>query len=225
MAKNLVPRVRRSEDARERIFQKTGGHCHMCGCALDGAWCEDHVVPHASGGKCVEDNFLPACAECNRSRWYATPEQFRQLLKIGIYLFREVRDGTQLGREIESHCQKRDAANHRRRVTQNNLKHEGKPSRSTPSEEVLSDARPADIVQILETALSEPSTPFRAKVGFNGHDITIDFDPVKRKAYPMQFRATGFQIRTCAIGVSELNYGLRKFFTQLVGPATAVPQI
>ncbi len=226
MAKNPVPRVPVTKDARRRVFQKTGGHCHICGCALSDPWCVDHVVPHRGGGECSEDNFLPACPECNRARWCTEPDQFRQILRLGIFLHREVRAKTGLGKEVLAYCEKREEANHRRRTRQNNLTNMASADGAERgAEKPVNDAAANEIIRILETATSEPATPFRTLIRFNGHEVTIDFDPVKRKSLPMQFRSPGFQPRTSAIGVDELNYALQKFFGRLAEESTVVPRI
>ena len=67
--------------------------------------------------------------------------------------------------------------------------------------------------------------PFRKKVSFGGRAVTIDDNPLLRKALPMQFRTPGFQTVTCPIGVDELNYHMRKFFGRLARDPTDVPLI
>ena len=45
-------RTARRNNRKSRVWNKTEGHCHLCGERLsyDGAWAIDHLVPRASGG-------------------------------------------------------------------------------------------------------------------------------------------------------------------------------
>ncbi|MFW5700411.1 MAG: HNH endonuclease [Cyclobacteriaceae bacterium] len=86
---------------RDVIFKKTEGHCHVCGCVIDGKWAADHVVPHAVGGKCNVDNFLPCCNECNRFRWFYKPEELKKILRLGVYCNKEIKKGTTLEKKLK----------------------------------------------------------------------------------------------------------------------------
>lgn len=108
-------RVRLQTGEREHIYAKTNGYCHICGGRLDVAWTADHVVPHAADGPHALDNYLPACSSCNRLRWHYTPEHIRYILELGIYARREVKNQTQLGKQLERLYERRQAENARRR--------------------------------------------------------------------------------------------------------------
>jgi 5-methylcytosine-specific restriction endonuclease McrA len=70
---------------RANILEKTGGHCHICGGLIDGAWVADHVFAHTYGGENSLDNYLPAHRICNRAKWFYGTEEFQWILKMGIY--------------------------------------------------------------------------------------------------------------------------------------------
>ena len=71
---------------RQRILQKTHGHCAHCGCDLHNQrWHIDHIQPIYRGrpeskGNHQEDNQLPACPRCNRWEKTFSVEDFRQEL-------------------------------------------------------------------------------------------------------------------------------------------------
>ncbi len=76
-----------SKDDRLRIYEKTEGNCHVCGCILEKDGFEaDHVVPKTLGGNDSVDNFLPACSTCNSYRWNYSPEEIQWILKLGVWL-------------------------------------------------------------------------------------------------------------------------------------------
>jgi 5-methylcytosine-specific restriction endonuclease McrA len=61
-----------------RIYDRTEGHCHICGKKLSfanyaissgrGAWEVEHSVAKATGGTNHLNNLFPACITCNRSK-------------------------------------------------------------------------------------------------------------------------------------------------------------
>jgi hypothetical protein len=104
-----------SKKQREEILKKTEGHCHVCGCKIEGKWAADHVVPHAVGGQCTIENFLPCCHECNRLRWFYNPEELKQILRLGVYCNKEMKKSTGLGKKIEEFFNKRLEQNAKRR--------------------------------------------------------------------------------------------------------------
>ncbi len=115
--KNMVKRINLTKTQRKKIFEKTEGHCHFCGCAIEGEerWTADHVVPHAYGGKCDMDNFLPCCYECNRLRWFYKPEELKTILRLGVYCNKEMKKGTRFGKQITEFYNKRLEQNVMRR--------------------------------------------------------------------------------------------------------------
>jgi len=94
--------IRRSptKQQRELIRKKTGGLCHICGGRLGSRWVSDHVKPVAKGGSSSIENFLPACAVCNRLKWHREPKVIRKIMQLGIYCNKEIDSDTVLGREI-----------------------------------------------------------------------------------------------------------------------------
>lgn len=88
---------------RDVVYKKTKGHCHVCGVSLQGKrWQADHVVPHSRGGKSTVDNFLPACVRCNRMRWHYNARQLQRILRLGVYLNKEMKDRTRLGKQVRA---------------------------------------------------------------------------------------------------------------------------
>ena len=71
---------------RKEVFEKTGGRCHICGGIIESNWVADHVLAHAQGGEHSTENYLPAHAICNRSRWFYGTEEFQWILKLGVWL-------------------------------------------------------------------------------------------------------------------------------------------
>jgi len=69
------------------IYEKTEGHCHICGKKLSfsnyhrlgrtGAWEVDHSVPVAKGGTDHLNNLFPACIACNREKGTVTSRTAR----------------------------------------------------------------------------------------------------------------------------------------------------
>ncbi len=94
--------TRRTLTPRQRanVLAKTGGTCHVCGSAAGQGWQADHVIPHLHGGAHSLDNYLPICKECNRLRWSYRPEVLRLMLRFGVYIKREIRNDTKLGRRL-----------------------------------------------------------------------------------------------------------------------------
>ncbi|MBK7537594.1 MAG: HNH endonuclease [Myxococcales bacterium] len=67
-----------SDERLQLIFEKTDGHCHLCGKRLSwanygvfsarGAWEVEHSVPRAVGGTDHLNNLFAACISCNRDK-------------------------------------------------------------------------------------------------------------------------------------------------------------
>lgn len=74
-----------SKKDREEILAKTEGRCHICGGEIEGRWDADHVKSHSKGGENSVDNYLPAHHLCNSYRWDYLPEEFQEILKIGVW--------------------------------------------------------------------------------------------------------------------------------------------
>lgn len=54
---------------RQRIYDKHGGKCHICGLPLGSkAWEADHVLALIKGGQNRESNLAPAHVPCHRDK-------------------------------------------------------------------------------------------------------------------------------------------------------------
>ena len=84
-------RIAPATNKKGRIWNKTLGHCHLCGekLRLDGKWQMDHVVPRARGGADEEWNLLPVCGFCNRLKSAAKTYRMRRILMYGRYCLDE----------------------------------------------------------------------------------------------------------------------------------------
>ena len=84
--RTLAPTSRKS-----RVWNKTNGHCHLCGERLkySGEWQIDHLVPRHSGGIDEEWNPLPVCGFCNRMKKAARTYKMRRVLMYGRYCLDE----------------------------------------------------------------------------------------------------------------------------------------
>ncbi len=79
-----------SNDKLRRIFNVTGGICHLCGRRLgfdsygqagrSGAWEIEHGNPRSRGGVNDLRNLKPACVSCNRSKGDLTTSEYRRLV-------------------------------------------------------------------------------------------------------------------------------------------------
>lgn len=71
---------------REKIFNKTNGHCSYCGCELNFFDFQvDHIVPKKKGGSNRFQNLTPACSDCNKFKFDCDLEEFRENVKNVIY--------------------------------------------------------------------------------------------------------------------------------------------
>ena len=61
-------------------------------------------------------NYLPICKECNRLRWFHSPEVIRLIMRLGIYAKLEIRHETELGEQLVLLLRHRLRANRNRRV-------------------------------------------------------------------------------------------------------------
>jgi 5-methylcytosine-specific restriction endonuclease McrA len=116
-----------AERKLREIFDKTSGHCHLCGDpilfenrgrapSMEGHWEVDHVIQRDKGGSVSVENCLPACTRCNRLRWHRTGEGIREVLWLGTIAVKEIKRGTPIGRELERLRQKRTEENSRWRL-------------------------------------------------------------------------------------------------------------
>ncbi|MDY0110691.1 MAG: HNH endonuclease [Candidatus Krumholzibacteria bacterium] len=91
---------RKSPTVAERaiIASKTDGRCHICGGHVDDDWQADHVLSHSSGGEHSIDNYLPAHRICNNYRWDYLPEEFQEILRMGVWLRTQIEQQTRAGK-------------------------------------------------------------------------------------------------------------------------------
>jgi 5-methylcytosine-specific restriction endonuclease McrA len=76
-----------SDEARSRIYDRTGGYCHICGrkvyfqnygfLGARGAWEVEHSIPWALGGTDHLNNLYAACIVCNRGKGTASTRTVR----------------------------------------------------------------------------------------------------------------------------------------------------
>ena len=70
------------------IYDKTGGHCNLCGKKLSfvnygasrgrGPWEVDHSNPVSRGGTNYKRNLNPACPGCNKSKGATRPPAYHE---------------------------------------------------------------------------------------------------------------------------------------------------
>ena len=59
----------RKSNVKNRILEKTGGVCAVCGRTLEsGKVTIEHVIPKYHGGTDDERNLLPLCKNCNKQK-------------------------------------------------------------------------------------------------------------------------------------------------------------
>ncbi|UCH85108.1 MAG: HNH endonuclease [Candidatus Latescibacterota bacterium] len=113
--KERPERQRLTAAQRKRILSKTGARCHICGGKIKDRWQADHVFPHSAGGGSCEDNYLAAHALCNNYRWDYTAEEFRQVLKLGVWARTQIDKETPVGQRVAKGFMSSERARRRRR--------------------------------------------------------------------------------------------------------------
>jgi 5-methylcytosine-specific restriction endonuclease McrA len=97
------PRVSLTAAERLLVLAKTSGRCHICGgTSEDERLQADHVKARSAGGTHEVDNYLPAHSTCNNYRWDYLPEEFRYILKLGVWARTQIERGTTVGNDIAS---------------------------------------------------------------------------------------------------------------------------
>jgi hypothetical protein len=110
-------RTQLSKAQRQRIKEKTGGLCHICGGPVEDVWQADHVLSHSGGGTSTEDNYLPAHNLCNNYRWHYTAEELQQILKLGVWVRTQIQKLTVVGRLVGERFLSHERQRLRRRPT------------------------------------------------------------------------------------------------------------
>jgi 5-methylcytosine-specific restriction endonuclease McrA len=104
---------------RELVLSKTDCRCHICGGSVEGEpWQADHVLARSGGGAHDVDNYLPAHSLCNNYRWDYLSEEFKWILKIGVWTRTQIEMRNALGLELAKQFmayEKRRVARRRRR--------------------------------------------------------------------------------------------------------------
>jgi 5-methylcytosine-specific restriction endonuclease McrA len=90
-------RQRLSPEERVLVLRKTDGRCHICGGAIEGNWDADHVIPHSAGGEHSVDNYLPSHSVCNNYRWFYSPAEFQEVMRLGVWLRTQVTNKSDVG--------------------------------------------------------------------------------------------------------------------------------
>ena len=98
--KTRLSRNRLTSKQREKILRKTNSRCHICGGKISRDWQADHVLSYSKGGEHIEKNYLAAHVTCNNYRWHYTPEEFQEIMKLGIWVKTQIINKTQLGNEV-----------------------------------------------------------------------------------------------------------------------------
>jgi 5-methylcytosine-specific restriction endonuclease McrA len=96
----FIKRQNLSKEERNLILLKTDSRCHICGGSIKGTWEADHVLSHSKGGSHSIDNYLPAHRICNNYRWDYLPEEFQEIMKLGILIRTEIENKTKLGNGV-----------------------------------------------------------------------------------------------------------------------------
>lgn len=79
---------------RAEVLKKADKRCHLCGGTIGRkkSFAADHVKAHAARGEHTIANYLPAHRLCNGCRWFYSPEEFKWILRMGIWLRKKLED-------------------------------------------------------------------------------------------------------------------------------------
>jgi 5-methylcytosine-specific restriction endonuclease McrA len=94
-------RLKLTPEQRADVLRKTDARCHLCGGEIKGKqFAADHVLPHAAGGKHKLPNYLASHRLCNGCRWFYSPEEVQWILRMGVWVRKQIEDRTYLGEKI-----------------------------------------------------------------------------------------------------------------------------
>ncbi len=66
---------------RQRIYNKTSGHCGYCGIRLEiDGFQIDHIYPLCRGGSNLDINLVASCPLCNKSKGKMTVVEFKKYI-------------------------------------------------------------------------------------------------------------------------------------------------
>jgi len=87
-----------SKTDRLEVLKKTDGKCHICGGEIEHEeWQADHILAYSGGGNHGVENYLPAHGLCNHYRWDYLPEEFHEILRLGVWLRTQIQNETKVG--------------------------------------------------------------------------------------------------------------------------------
>ncbi len=89
-----------SKSERHQVQMKTDKKCHICGGKIVGTWDADHVLSQSGGGEHAVSNYLPAHKICNNYRWDYLPEEFQEILRLGVFARTQIEKETRVGRTL-----------------------------------------------------------------------------------------------------------------------------
>ena len=104
-----------SEEKKKAVYNKTDGHCHICGENMTyRKMTVDHLVSRHHGGDDSLGNLLPAHGKCNRTKWTGRLDRWIQILNYGIFGFELIKSKHKLSLEIIELIKKREMRNRKK---------------------------------------------------------------------------------------------------------------
>ena len=94
------PRRSLNKHQRANVLLKTNYRCHICGGKIKGDWHADHVLSYSKGGAHSEDNYLPAHNTCNSYRRALSPEEFQEIMKLGVWVRNQIIKQNEIGNAV-----------------------------------------------------------------------------------------------------------------------------
>ena len=75
-----------TKEQQRDVWNKTGGLCCYCGCALNpfekNGYCYEHIDPQSNGGTHDTENLYPCCKSCNSSKGAKSLSEYRNYMKF-----------------------------------------------------------------------------------------------------------------------------------------------
>ena len=110
------PRKSLSQSQRKNVLSKTNSRCHICGGVIKDSWQADHVLSYSKGGEHTEDNYLPAHNTCNNYRWSYSPEEFQEIMKLGVWVRNQIIKQNEIGKAVAEKFVKYELNRIKRRI-------------------------------------------------------------------------------------------------------------
>ncbi len=95
-----LPRRSLSKQQRACVLLKTNSRCHICGGEIKNNWHADHVLSYSKGGAHSEDNYLAAHNTCNSYRRALSPEEFQEIMKLGVWVRDQIIQQNEIGNTV-----------------------------------------------------------------------------------------------------------------------------